>query len=154
MNLTAFQSLRRGLQLNAGPASSQARRVFEVALREELLASGVFVTLEVGSSDEADHLLVALGSFRADVDQAVVVAAVERAWDTVAFHHWSGHAFLTEDGHVELQAATLDRPNGRYVTFHLVVERSAVLSGAAPVSVMPMQRHSEERRSPALAHSA
>lgn len=132
MNLVAFQSLRRGLQLNAVPATSQVRSVFETALREELLASGVFTDLEVGSTDAADHLLVALGSFRADVTEDEVARAVQYAWSAVAFHHWQAHAFLTDDGHVEMQAATLDRPGGRYLTLHLVVERSPVPAAAVP----------------------
>jgi hypothetical protein len=143
MNLVAFQSLRRGLQLNAAPATSQVRAVCEAALRAELLATGVFTDLEVGSTSAADHLLVVLGGFRADVSEDEVARAVQYAWSAVAFHHWQSHAFLTEDGHVEMQAATLDRPGGRYLTLHLVVERSA-----APV--VPQQR-AEAAPMPALA---
>lgn len=132
MNLAAFQNLRRGLQMNAAPATSRVRSVVEDALRQELLASGLFADLEVGSTGVEDHLLVVLGSFRADVDDARVAAAVERAWAAVAFHHWQAHAFLTADGHVELQAATLDRPGGRYLTLHLVVERVAGADAALP----------------------
>lgn len=138
MNLAAFQNLRRGLQMNAAPATSRVRSVFEDGLRQELLASDLFADLEVGSTDAEDHLLVVLGSFRADVDDARVTAAVEAAWGAVAFHHWQAHAFLTADGHVELQAATLDRPGGRYLTLHLVVERAAVPVGAD--AVLPQQR--------------
>lgn len=140
MNLAAFQNLRRGLQMNAAPATSQVRSVFETALREELLASGVFTDLEVGSTDAADHLVVVLGTFRADAIEDDVARAVQYAWASVAFHHWQAHAFLTDDGHVELQAATLDRPGGRYLTLHLVVERSAV-----PVAAVPAQRETGPR---------
>jgi hypothetical protein len=136
MNFAAFQSLRRGLQLNSAPATSQVRKVFEAGLREELLASGVFTDLEVGGTDAEDHLVVALGGFRSGLTEDEVLAAVEQAWGAVAFHHWRAAAVLTDDGHVELQAATLDRPNGRYVTFHLVVKRigASVAPAAVPAS--------------------
>ncbi len=125
--------------MNAAPATSQVRSVFEVALRQELLASGLFAELEVGGTDAEDHLLVAIGSFRADAGDAEVAAAVELAWATVAFHHWQAGAFLVEDGHVELQAATLDRPAGRYVTLHLVAER--LPAPVATDTVLPRQRY-------------
>lgn len=159
MNLAAFQNLRRGLQMNAVPATSRIRSVVEDGLRQELLASGLFADLEVGSTDAEDHLLVVLGSFRADVPDARVISAVEQAWAAVAFHHWQAHAFLTADGHVELQAATLDRPSGRYVTLHLVLERAAALAGAVtadPVAADPvaagsaLPRQRAEAAGPAL----
>ena len=156
MNLSAFQSLRSGLQLNAGPATSQVRNVFEAALHEELLASGAFVDLEVGSTDVADHLLVALGTFRHGIAQGDIVRAVERAWAACSFHYWQAHSFLTAEGHVELQAATLDRPGGRYMTLHLVVREAVAPEDLAPVTAMPEQRRtvgqSAEVRE--LAHTA
>lgn len=148
MNLAAFQGLRRGLQINAAPATSQVRSVFEDALRQELLASGVFTELEVGSTDAADHLLVALGSFSADADEEQVSAAVRSAWAAVAFHHWQAHAILTEDGHVELQAATLDRPAGRYLTLHLVVQRTEVPVPLAPSATVPSTTVPQQRLTP------
>ncbi len=156
MNLSAFQSLRSGLQLNAGPATSQVRNVFETALREELLASGAFVDLEVGSTDVADHLLVALGTSRHGIAQDDIVRAVERAWAACAFHYWQAHAFLTAEGHVELQAATLDRPGGRYVTVHLVAQEAAAPEGLAPVTAMPEQRRAIDESAEVLelAHTA
>lgn len=138
MNLADFQGIRRGLQINAVPVTSQARSVFEDALRQELLASGVFTDLEVGSTGEEEHLLVALGGYRADVRDDEVAGVVQRAWTEIAFDHWQAHAFLSDEGHVELQAATLDRPGGRYLTLHLVVQRTT-----APVAAegeLPQQR--------------
>lgn len=140
MNLVDFQLLRGGLKLNAAPATSRVRQVFEAALREELLASGLFGEVEVGGTNEIDHLLVALGSFHHGFDEEQVAQAVERAWTALAFHHWQAHAFLLADGHVELQAATLDRPGGHFVTLHLVVQRAEVPAGASPVAPLPEQR--------------
>jgi len=152
MNLAAFQTLRRGLQLNAIPVTSQVRSVFEDALRQELLATGVFTDLEVGSTDVDDHLVVALGTFRADATEAEVANAVQYAWASVAFHHWQAHAFLTDEGHVELQAATLDRPAGRYLTFHLVTERAAAPCTAIPVGALPLQSQRDVEAVRELAH--
>ena len=64
MNLVAFQSLRNGLQRNAAPATSQVRKVVEAGLREELLASGLFDDVEVGSCEDGERLLVALCTYR------------------------------------------------------------------------------------------
>lgn len=125
MRLVAFQMLRSGLQMNAAPVTSQVREVVETGLLEELDATGLFEEIEVGSSDDPSRLVLALCTFRADVSEAEAERAIERAWTALAFHHWSAHAFLTEDGHVELQAATLDRPGGRFVSVHLVAQRAA-----------------------------
>ena len=159
MNLIAFQSLRNGLQMNAVPATSQVRKVLEVGLREELLASRLFEDVEIGSSDDADRLVVALCTYGAGVDDEVAAQAVGRAWSVLAFDHWESHAFLVEDGHVELQAATLDRPNGRYLTVHLVAQRAAVPAATGSeadevAAVLPHQRASEPEAARALAQSA
>ena len=152
MNLVAFQGLRNGLQMNAAPATSQVRRVLEVGLHSELLASGIFDVVEVGSSDDADRHVLGLCTYGADVSEDEVRWAIERAWSALAFHHWQAHAFLTDEGHVELQAGTLDRPGGRFVTVHLVAQRAA----APATAVLPIQRraHEEAAPAPALAHSA
>ena len=150
MNLIAFQSLRNGLQLNAAPATSQVRKVIEAGLQAELLASGVFDVVEVGSSDEADRLVLGLCTYGAGVSEDEVRWAIERAWSALAFHHWQAHAFLTDEGHVELQAGTLDRPGGRFVTVHLVAQRTE----APQLATLPNQRRAYEAPVPALAHSA
>lgn len=156
MNLVAFQSLRSGLQRNAAPATTQVRKVVEAGLREELLASGLFDDVEVGSCEDGERLLVALCTYRADVDDEVAAHGIERAWAALAFHHWAAHAFLTEDGHVEMQAATLDRPAGRYLTVHLVAQRALSTSSGQEVATIlpPQRRFAGAVNVPALAHSA
>lgn len=159
MNLIAFQSLRNGLQMNAAPATSQVRKVLEAGLREELLASRLFEDVEIGSSDDADRLVLALCTYSAGVDDEVSARAIERAWSALAFDHWEAHAFLVEDGHVELQAATLDRPGGRYLTVHLVAQRAAGAAATGPdagevASVVPHQRVSQPEPAAAFAQIA
>lgn len=146
MNLVAFQGLRSGLKMNAAPATSQVRRVVEVGLRSELLASGLFEVVEVGSSDDVDRLVMALCTYNAGVTEDEARWAIERAWAGVAFHHWQSHTFLTAEGHVELQAATLDRPAGRFVTLHLVAQPAAT-----PQAALPQQRRAPGEAAPALA---
>lgn len=131
MKIGAFQTLRSGLQLNAVPVTSQVRAVLETGLREELTASGIFEEVEIEGSDDPDRLVLGLCVFRSEVSEEEVMLAVERAWTALAFHHWSAHAFLTDEGHVELQAATLDRPGGRFASVHLVALRAAGAAGAA-----------------------
>lgn len=156
MNLVDFQRLRCGLKLNAAPAMSPVRKAMEAGLREELLRSGLFADLEIGGTHEVDHLLVALGTFRHGVSDQQVAHAIQRAWAAVAFHHWQAHAFLIQDGHVELQAATLDRPAGHYVTLHLVAQMSEAPAEASPVANLPEQRRTSGASAGAvgLAHSA
>jgi len=125
MNLVHFQTLRNGLKMNAAPAAATVREVVETGLREELAASGLFDEIEVGTSDDPDRLVLGLCTFRAGVPDEAAAAAVERAWSALVFHHWSAHTVLTDDGHVELEAATLNRPGGRYVSVHLVAQRVA-----------------------------
>jgi hypothetical protein len=158
MNLVEFHKLRSGLQMNAGPATAQVRRTFETALREELLATGAFTSLEVGSTDEENHLLVVLATHVPGLSEDEVSLAVEWAWGAVAFHHWQAGSWLTDDGHVEFQAATLDRPAGRYVTLHLVSQRAEVPAGAqvpaGHTSLLAGQRVVPATAQPAYARSA
>lgn len=154
MNLVDFQSLRNGLQLNGVPATSQVRRTFEVGLREELMATGAFTSVEVGSTDEEDHLLVVLATHAPGLSEHEVSLAVEWAWGAVAFHHWQANGLLTEDGHVEFQAATLDRPAGRYVTLHLVSQRAAESVPAGRTSLLPGRRAAARAAVRDLAYSA
>ena len=149
MNLVAFQLLRQGLQANGAPASSQVRQAVGSALTRELEHRGVLEQLELGLTDEADHLLVVLGSFRPHLSEEQVVRAIEQAWDAVAFGHWESHAFLVEDGHVEFQAATMDRPAGQFVTLHLVVTRAEAPVPAEPT--VPAQRSGSAALAPASA---
>jgi hypothetical protein len=157
MNLVDFQSLRNGLQINAVPATAQVRGTFEVALREELLATGAFTDVEVGTTDEKDHLLVVLANHAAGLTEHEVSLAVEWAWSAVAFHHWQANGLLVEDGHVEFQAATLDRPGGRYLTLHLVSQRAEVAEPvpAGHTSLLSAQRMAHAPAAArAYAHSA
>ncbi|GAB2746623.1 hypothetical protein [Nocardioides pakistanensis] len=157
MNLDGFRQLRSSVQCDATPASSQVRRILEDGLREELLATGVCTDLAVGSSGEADRHLVALGLFGSELDEDEVAAAVTRAWGEVAFHHWQAGAFLVEDGHVEFQALSLDRPGGHYVTVHLVLQRADVPANPRPAApVVPLQRRivGQDRPALTLVHSA
>ena len=72
------------------------------------------------------------------------------------FHHGEAQAFLTDDGHAEMQAAPLDRPVGRYLTVHLVAQRApSTSSGQELATILPPQRRfAGAVNVPALAHSA
>jgi hypothetical protein len=130
MNLADFRTARTGLRVDASVAGSVVRSVFEDGLRSELLASGLFQEVEVGTDADADRLVLGLATFDTAVDMLDVAAALETIWSRLAFGHWQAHAFLTAEGHVELQAATLDRPGGRFVTAHVVAHRAVSASGA------------------------
>lgn len=158
MNLRQFQILRSGLQRNAAPVTSQVRKVLETGIREELLAGGVFEDVEVGSSDDPDRLVLALCAFRGEVSEEEAARALEHVWAAVAFHHWSAHAFLTQEGHVELQAASLDRPAGHFVSVHVVAQRvdspAAGLTKPDEAAALPFRSPEPARDGAALAEAS
>lgn len=147
MKLVDFHSLRNGLQANGVPASPGTRAGMGAALHDALLATGAFSSVEVGSTEEANNLLVVLADYLPGVTEDDVAAAVDRAWGKVAFHHWRASGQLVEDGHVEVLAATLDRPAGAYVTLHLVARRGeAPASHGVPAAAASLPRQRGPRR--------
>ena len=71
---------------------------------------------------DQDRLLVALCSYRGDLTEDEVAWTLEDLWADLGHSHWSAHSFLTDRGHVELQAGSLSGVAGSYLTVHLVAQ--------------------------------
>ncbi len=135
MRLPSYHLIRTAIQGNASPGSARDVAGVAVTLRDQLVASGLFETVEVEPTNDPDHLVIALCQFRPDVSEWDVAAHLEEIWDNrIRYRFWEAHAFLTEEDHVELEGATRVSTDGHYVTFHLVAEKARI----------PMQRLPEE----------
>ena len=126
MNLTAFQKLRSGLRRHGAPLAGRDLLSFELRLRTALEEVGVFADVEVERTPDQDRLLVALCSYRGELTEDEVAWTLEDLWADLGHGHWSAHGFLTDRGHVELQAGSLSGVAGAYLTVHLVAQAQAL----------------------------
>ncbi|HEY0772478.1 MAG TPA: hypothetical protein VGD51_00230, partial [Nocardioidaceae bacterium] len=71
---------------------------------------------------------------RPNLTEEQVALTIEHLWDgQIRYPFWEAHSTRVDEGHVEFEAATREGPSGRYVTFHLVAQRSAVPSQRGPL---------------------
>jgi hypothetical protein len=127
MRLTEYRTLRRGVQTNAFPAQADDLRPLEERLYHDLTTTGVFDDVEVGTTDDVDHLLIALCRFRPELHQEDVAQLLERLWeDRLRYGFWAAHATLVDKEQVELQGATRAGVHGHYATVHIVAQRATV----------------------------
>lgn len=127
MQLMHFHVLRSGVQTNAAPAQGPALTAMEGILRDALVASGLFDSVEVGHTDDPDQLVIGLCSYRHLLHEQVVADRVTQLWtDRIAYPFWEIHAVVVDDGHVEIEGATRESAAGHYVTLHVVAQRSPV----------------------------
>jgi hypothetical protein len=124
MDLVQFHQRRTGLQRNAPPGRGVALHAVRANLRDVLMASGLFETVEVAQTSDVDRLVIALCTFRAAYTEEQVAFRLENLWSRVRLPFWEAHAIRTEDGHVEFEAASRQSPEGHYVTVHLVAQRA------------------------------
>lgn len=134
MQLMHFHTLRTGVQANASPAQGPALVAMESILRDSLKDTRIFDSVEVEHTDDPDQLVVALCQFRPNLTEEQVALTIEHLWDgQIRYPFWEAHSTSVDEGHVEFEAATREGPSGRYVTFHLVAQRSAVPSQRGPL---------------------
>lgn len=132
IGMANFEQLRSAVQANVSPSSGAQLMLMESALRDRLEASEVFAELEIGHTDDPDHLLVGLGRYVAGMSADEVADQIEEIWDTkVRYQFWAAHSVEIENDFVEFRAATRPDSTGRYVTVHLVAQPTA----------LPGQRH-------------
>jgi hypothetical protein len=125
MNLLMFHRVRTGIQDNASPGSEPELEAVEGALRDMLMASGVFEEVEVEHTDDPDQLVIALCQFRPFYTARDVATRLEEIWaDRVRYPFWEAHAIRAEPDHVEFEAASRASETGHYVTVHLVAQRA------------------------------
>lgn len=133
MQLTQFHTLRSGVQANASPSKGQALIALESILRDRLMGSGLFDTVEVEHTHDTDRLLAGLLQFRRTLDEEQVAVAVDRIWREVAYPFWEVHSTRAETDFVELQGATREAIDGPYTTVHVIAEKSTVPSQRGPL---------------------
>lgn len=133
MEMVKFHQIRTAVQQNASPGAGAQLSLVEGALRDRLVASEFFSTVEVDHTDNPDGLVIALCEFRPELSEEEVASALEGIWDEgVRYQFWEAHATYIEDDHVEFEAATRPDSTGRYVTVHLVAKKSFVPAQRPP----------------------
>ena len=129
METVHFHTLRTAVQTNASARRGATLAALENILRQRLMSSGLFDTVEVEHTDDVDQLVVSICQYRASLSEDAVAGALETLWtDQVADPFWEAHAVRVDDGFVELEAASRESRDGHYVTLHLVAEKSVVPS--------------------------
>jgi hypothetical protein len=127
MDLMQFHQTRRAIQGNTSPGRGRDAQDVEGTLRDVLMASGLFVEVEVEHTDDPDQLVIALCTFRADYTEDDIAFRLENLWaERVRYEFWEAHAVRTDEDHVEFEAASSAGPAGRYVTVHLVAQKAAI----------------------------
>ena len=133
--LIRYRRLRTAVQLNAGPEEPARLRVLETATRDALLATRLFVDLEVGHTSDPDRLVIALGQFGPGVDETLVARSLAWLWqERLRYRLWEAHVLLVDQDHVELQGATRGDSHGPYATVHVVAQRARVPLQRAPLN--------------------
>jgi hypothetical protein len=127
MKLTQFHTMRTAVQDNAAPASAAELQPLVAQLERDLTGTGVLEDVEVGFTDNADSLLIAMCTFPADMDEDVMARWLEGLWTNRLSHgFWEAHATLVDPDQVELEGATRAGLGGRYVTVHILAQKAAV----------------------------
>jgi hypothetical protein len=127
MELTTYHHKRTAIQGNARPGGAADLQVVERTLRDELMGSGLFEDVEVEHTDDPDRLVIALCTFRPFYTEADIAERLEGLWaDQLSYRFWEAHAVLTDEDHVELEAASRVGPTGHYVTVHLVATKAPI----------------------------
>jgi hypothetical protein len=143
MDLMAFQKLRSGLKQNVTPASGVVLEAAELRLRTLLASCGMFSHVEVDRTSDPDRLLIAMVEYNPELSEAEVLGFLKGAWSAeLRYLGWDAAAFIVEDEHVELQAATMHGDASHYVSMHLVAEKAAVSAAVEP-SDIPAQRRTD-----------
>ena len=127
MELVAYHQLRTAVQQNAAPGVGAQLSLIENSLRNELKASGLFTSVEVEQTEDPDKLVIGLCEFRPELDEQEVAKRLEDIWrHAVAYQFWEAHSTFVDTAHVEFESATRPDSTGRYVTVHLVAQKSYV----------------------------
>jgi hypothetical protein len=127
MELLQFHKMRTAVQVNAAPARGMDVRTFEGNIRNLLMSSGMFESVEVEATDDPDQLVIAMCEARPQFDEATLAANLERIWNSRGrYAFWEAHAMVVDENGVEFEAATRLSDTGHYVTVHLIAQRPTV----------------------------
>lgn len=135
MDLMDFHKLRRAVQVSAYPGSDRDVATMESDLRDLLLSSRMFESVEVERTGDQDQLVIALCRFKPEFQEAEIAREVERLWtERMRYPFWEAHSLLVDPEFVEFEAATRNSDSGHYVTVHMVAEAAR----------LPMQREPQD----------
>ena len=140
MQIAEYYTIRRAVQDNAPAPDEAATAAMEIELRAALLATGVFHTVEVGRTDDADRLVIAMVGFAPGIDASEAALALARLWTKqIAYGFWQAQTIRVDKEHVELQGATRLSLQGHYCTVHLIAEETPAPANqpATPATVEP-----------------
>lgn len=136
MQIAEYYSMRRAIQANAPAPDRAAVAAMETDLRAALLATGLFHTVEVDTTDDADRLVIAMCGFAPEVDIQHAAQALASLWSKqVAYGFWRAQTVRVDKTQVELQGATRYSRQGHYATVHLIAQEAPA---PAPRIVLPM----------------
>ena len=123
MQIADYYKMRRAMQENAPAPDENITTALEIDLRGALLATGLFHTVEVGRTDNADRHVIAMCGFVPEIDSAEAALALARLWSKqIAVGFWQANTMRVDKGHVELQGATRTSLRGPYFTVHLLAQ--------------------------------
>jgi hypothetical protein len=89
--------------------------------------------IEVGVTDDADALVIAMCTFPDEMDAGRLAHWMEQLWQQrLRFPCWEAHATLVDDDQVEFLGATRVSANGHYVTLHVVAQRATIPTQRTP----------------------
>jgi hypothetical protein len=144
MQIAEYYTIRRAVQDNAPAPDAAATAAMETELRAALLATGLFHTVEVGRTDDADRLIIAMCGFAPDVNETEVSRTIDQVWSKhVAYGFWRAQTLRVDKGHVELQGATRLSLRGHFATAHVVAH-------ASPAPVAAVVRPAVVRQTPSV----
>ena len=125
--MVQYHRMRTAIQVNASPGRGADLERVRDQLRGLLEDAGLFDEVEVEHTGDLDQLVIGLCTFPPSTTETVVAAALETLWtDQLRYPFWEAHATLVADGHVELEAASRAGQQGRYVTVHVVAQRTRI----------------------------
>ena len=151
MQIASYYTIRRAIQNSAPAPDARATAAMETELRAALLASGLFHTVEVGRTDDADRHVIAMCAFAPEIDAAEAALALARMWNKqVAYGFWQANTMRVDEGHVELQGATRLSIEGHYATVHLIAQEAPAPIPSRVAAPSAPERSVRERRIPSV----
>ncbi len=80
MELTHFHRLRTALQVSARRGAAGELAEAQGRVRRSLVSSGWFDDVEVGATDDADNLVIAMCRFPSQLDEERVAERLSQLW--------------------------------------------------------------------------
>jgi hypothetical protein len=116
-----FKLLREGLTTNLPPASGALIDDAAARLRRRLEASTMFAQVELEVTEDPERLIIALVHYRPGTRERQVASFLEALWITeLRLSGLDAFNFLTDPGHVELEAVTGDQEAGYFISLQLI----------------------------------